>query len=159
VSGTGILTTLTGVTLTSPGADPTAPSPRIRHLGLLRACVRILYLMGAAWAIVTMASACAGVYLQLFPSESEPVVTPEATRMYETAAWVGLITVVMCFVDALLARSGWSLAGASFLAVLTIGAAAFFAVPQGRWDVQPQPRPTWDNSGYEPCYSGSNECN
>jgi hypothetical protein len=158
VSGTGIFTTLTGVTLTSPGADPTAPSPRLRLLRFLRAFVRILSLIGAGWAIVAMASAWAGVYLQLFPSESEPIVTPEATRRYEIAAWVGLMTAVVCFVDALLARSRWHLACAGLLAVLTIGAAALFAVPHGRWDEQPQPRPTWDNSGYEPCYSGSNDC-
>ena len=41
--------------------------------------------------------------------------------------------------------------------VLALAAAALFAVPQDRWHGDPAPQPL--PSDYEPCYSGSNECN
>lgn len=113
-----------------------------------------------AWGLIaaTMVLIFALFYqgMDVYFLASEDPTREQSTRYVWTASLC-----VACAAGAVVAATiaGRRAAGVTCVVMLLLAllAAAMFAVPQDRFRPEPQEYPLPDN--YEPCFSGSNECN
>lgn len=117
----------------------------------------------AAWGLITLAFCLVvalfwqalDVYLVFDGSRVSPTAAQGSRYVWTASLCVASAVSAVC-VSMWVGKRAEVVTGLVGL-VLALAAATLFAVPQDRWNRDPAQQPP--PSDYEPCYSGSNECN